>query len=78
MTERVWLGVDPGVKGALAVIVGDGARVYAIEAPGPIRHASGVARVNGPKGTLRRCHGHGISAGSDDLKPVHGQSSSAD
>ncbi len=30
----------------------DGYRVYAIEAPGPIRHASGVARVNGPKGTV--------------------------
>jgi len=30
----------------------DGYRVYAIEAPGPIRHASGAARVNGPKGTV--------------------------
>ena len=30
----------------------DGTRVYAIEAPGPIRHASGVARVNGPMGTV--------------------------
>jgi hypothetical protein len=30
----------------------EGCRVYEIQAPGPIRYASGVARVNGPKGTL--------------------------
>jgi len=30
----------------------EGRRVYEVRAPGPIRHASGAARVNGPKGTV--------------------------
>ena len=51
----------------------DGARVYAIEAPGPIRHASGVARVNGPKGRVWSVDfstdgGKTWRAGADDLQ----------